>query len=50
MRQQYIALWSAEQLEGRAAIAPARIIGDEAVLENLSAAWHGRGWKDSMSE
>jgi hypothetical protein len=42
MRQQRIALRSAEQLEWAAAIA--RIIRDEAVLlENLSAAWHGRG-------
>ena len=41
MHQQRIALRSAEQLEWAAAIA--RIIRDEAVLENLSAAWHDRG-------
>ncbi len=37
MRQQHIALRSAEQLEWAAAIAPARISTDEAMLETLSA-------------
>ena len=37
MRQQHIALRSAEQLERAAAIAPARISRDETMLENVSA-------------
>src|ERR1039458_1669152 len=45
MRRQHIALRSPEQREWAAAIAPARISREKAVLENLSAVWHGRGWR-----
>ena len=45
MRRQHIALRSPEQREWAAAIAPARISREKAVLENLSAVWHGGGWR-----
>ena len=51
MRQQHIALQSADQLEWAAAIVPERIGRDQAMLENLSARpYLGAEEEDSMCE